>query len=235
MPSTNDIIRIGVADDDLSVCQLLSDYINTLDKCKVVIQSASGVELLKQLKKNIEIDLAILDISMPLMSGYETANYLRSHYPLTKIIFYSVSKNDLAIQLMVTHGGHGLIGKGKEKAEIKNAILAVMRGEYYFPFNGELVHISQNSEGRLLRKGISPEEITFLKYCATEMPYKEIAMKMKIEDRQLEHMRETLCKKMAVKTRTALVLKAVDCGIVSLPDPIPNTEIEEYFQLLKSV
>jgi hypothetical protein len=47
MPAIKDLIRIAVADDDLSVLQLFSNHINTLDNCKVVVQAGNGAELLQ--------------------------------------------------------------------------------------------------------------------------------------------------------------------------------------------
>jgi two-component system, NarL family, invasion response regulator UvrY len=236
MAIKDDVIRIGVADDDLSVCQLFSNYINTLEKCKVILEATSGVQLIKLLETTPGIDMVILDIQMPLMSGYETANYIRKKYPAIKIIFFSVSRTDAALHLMVVNGGHGLISKRKDKAEIKTAIHSVMKGEYYYPINNEVLKISSNGAktNKLWQNGIGDAELSFLRYCASEMPYKEIAGIMKMEERQFEHLRETMFKKLDVKTRTVLVLKAIDCGLIALPASPTDVEIEGYYELLKS-
>ena len=47
-----DLIRIAVVDDDLSVCELVSNHINSIEKCKVLIQAGDGTELLDAFKKN---------------------------------------------------------------------------------------------------------------------------------------------------------------------------------------
>jgi hypothetical protein len=47
MPAIKDLVRIAVADDNLSVLQLFSNHINTLDNCKVVAQAGNGAELLQ--------------------------------------------------------------------------------------------------------------------------------------------------------------------------------------------
>ena len=228
MAAIKDLIRIAVADDDLSVLQLFCNHINTLEKCKVVLQAGNGAELLKTLKEKPDVDLVILDIMMPVMGGYETANIIRQQYPDMRILFYSVAKSELALQLMARYGGHGLIQKGVGADEARKAIKSVMKNKYYFPALAEDIEINRNLNGKVngnSLKDISDNEMIFMRLCASEMTYKEVADKMNMEKRQLEHLRETVFRKMEVKCRVGLVLRAMESGLVIMH---PCKEIPEY-------
>ncbi len=222
--NSNHVIRIAVADDELSVCELFSNYVNTIDKCKVVIQAGDGTELLAALKQTPDIDLAILDVMMPLLGGYDTAMHIRETYPAIKILFYTSCKNDLALHLMAINGGHGLIQKGLGAGEAAKAIQTVMAGEYYFPAMGERIRMAKNRQEReaiVPVKTITKQEVGFIRLCASEMAYKAIADYLVLGTRQLEHLRETVFKKMSVKSRVALVIKGYESGLLTLARPIP--------------
>ncbi|MFZ1534925.1 MAG: response regulator, partial [Chitinophagaceae bacterium] len=98
---TNGLVRIAMAEDDLSILQLVSKHIDTLENCKVVIKTAEGQELLDKLKENPGVEIVILDIVMDGLDGYNTAAILRKEYPEIKILFYSVCKTELALMRMV--------------------------------------------------------------------------------------------------------------------------------------
>jgi DNA-binding NarL/FixJ family response regulator len=216
MPAIKDLVRIAVADDNLSVLQLFSNHINTLDNCKVIVQAGNGAELLQALKEKPGIDLVILDIMMPALNGYETATIIRKSYPGMRILFYSVCKTDLAMHLMALSGGHGLIQKGGSTDEAKKAIKSVMKGKYYFPALADDIDINGTLFAKLnggRTKLITTAEVNFIRLCVSEMPYKEMAGLLNITGRQLEHLRETIFKKLHVKSRVGLVLKALDSGL----------------------
>ena len=212
-----DLIKIAVVDDDLSVCQLASNHINTLEKCKVLIQATDGQEFLDKLKETPEIDLVILDIRMDGLDGYSTAEIIRSQYPEIRIVFYSVCKTELALFQMAVCGGHGLIRKGKSVEQFATAIKTVMGGNYFFPDMEERLAIPDGRfslEKRNKVFGLSIVEIAFLKLAATEMPYKEIAAEMHLEIRQVEYIRECVFKRLHAKSRIGLTIIAYQSGIL---------------------
>lgn len=157
-------IRIAVVDDDVSVRELVSNHINGLDNCKVMIQAGEGQELLDKLKTNPKIDLIILDVIMYGMDGYTTAAIIRDTYKNMRIIFYSVCKTELALSRMAASGGHGLIKKGESAAKIIEAIRSVMSGVYFFPGMEEKRIINEENFFKGTKDNLtqlSPGEIDF--------------------------------------------------------------------------
>ena len=212
-----ELIRIAMADDDISVRELVCNHINTLDNCKVMIEAGDGQELLDKLKINPEIDLVILDIIMHGLDGYATAAFIRTNYKDMRIIFYSVCKTELALTRMATSGGHGLIRKAVSSSQISAAIKMVMGGYYFFPDMEEKIAINGNgfSSGQSDKHALlSAAEIGFLQWVGSEKTYKEIADHLNIKPRQVDYIREGLFKRLHVKNRIALAILAYQSGIV---------------------
>ena len=67
------IIRIALADDDLTLQDLLPPYIDSIENCKVVLKATTGKDLLDKLKRKMDIDLVILDTRMPELSSFDAA------------------------------------------------------------------------------------------------------------------------------------------------------------------
>ena len=216
-----ELIRIAVVDDDIFVRELVSDHINTLDNCKVMIKAGDGQELLDKLKINQQIDLIILDIMMDGMDGYATAGFIKTAYQDMRILFYSVCKTELAIAKMEKSGGHGLIRKGGSVTQIAAAIKTVMGGYYFFSDMEEKIAIggdifSQKKYDKVA--GLSCVETGFLQLLGTEKTYKEMANRLKINIRQVDYIRENLFRRFNVKNRVSLAIIAFQSGILPIAD-----------------
>lgn len=216
-PKGKDLIRIAMVDDDISVRELMSNHINTLDNCKVMIQAGEGQELLDKLQINRGIDLVILDIIMDGMGGYRAAEIIRATYPGIRIIFYSICKNEIALTRMAATGGHGLVCKGGNLSKMAEAIRTVMGGTYFFPDMEEKIAIVEANFSKAKNKssGLSSNEIEFLKLVGIEKTYKEIADNLKLNCRQVDYIREELFKRFNIKNRVGLAILAYQSGIIT--------------------
>src|SRR5687768_4921190 len=120
------IIKIAIAEDYEMFRELVSAHIDTIESCKVVIHAANGQELIEKIESK-PADLVLLDISMPLMNGYDTATILQEKFPDIKILFCSMYNSELAVCRMIGCGGSGFIHKGASISELKRAIYDVMK------------------------------------------------------------------------------------------------------------
>jgi DNA-binding NarL/FixJ family response regulator len=215
----NQSINIAVADDDVLIRELLCDHIDTLKNCKILFQANEGQELLAQLKANSTINLVILDIVMPGLGGYETAERISEFYPGMRILFYSACKTELAYTRMFISKAHGLISKWGHSSQIAEAIYTVMNGFYFFPGRTEKISIKNGYASKKLPaefKELSALEMKFLQLIGTSKTYKDMACCLEIEIRQVDYMRENLFKSFKVKSRTELAILAYRSGLVNL-------------------
>lgn len=213
------LARIAVVDDDTAASKHVSNHINALENCKVVMLASEGQEFLDKLQEAPQIDLVILDIMMDGLDGYTTAEVIRAKYPATRVLFFSMCKTELALARMAASGGHGLIRKWGGSLKITEAINAVMNECYFFPDMEEMITISDGNfskEKHLKLVGLTSLEIGFLKLVGTEKTYKEIADCLQIDTRQVDYIREGLFKRLNVKSRVGMAILAYQSGILPL-------------------
>jgi len=167
-------------------------------------------------------DIVLLDINMPEMDGYETAQWLKQHHPDVKVLALSMYDNETSIIRMLKSGARGYILKDSEPGELKAALRALEEKGFYYSdlVSGKLMHAINKMEdenGNL--KNIVPlneRETDFLTYACTELTYKEIAEKMFLSPRTIDGYRDALFEKLNVKTRVGLVMYAIKNGIVRI-------------------
>ena len=195
--------------------------INMFPNYKVLYDAANGKELISQLNKKQLPDIVLLDISMPEMDGYATAEWLHNNHPEIKILALSTMDSETAIIRMIRSGANGYVLKDAEPEELRFAFDEVMSRGYYY---NELVSrkilrtvqdLTEPKNAPATFAKLTDREIEFLKYTCTEMTYKEIADKMILSVRTVEGYRDTLCEKLNLKSRVGLAMYAIKNRIVS--------------------
>lgn len=186
---------------------------------EVLFEADNGKDFLQKLKIEALPDVVLLDINMPQMDGYETALWLREHHPDVRVLALSMYDDEMSIIRMLRNGVRGYLLKDSETQELKTAIQSVLTKGFYYSdlVTGPLIRSVRDSDGasgKSLR--LSDKEIEFLKYCCTEMTYKEIADKMYVSPRTVDGYREDLFKKLDCKSRVGLVMFAIRNGIVKM-------------------
>ena len=214
--------KIALADDHVLMRNGLAALINSFDDYTVILQAANGEEMIDNINKKILPDIVLLDINMPEKNGYETALWLKNNYPGIKILALSMYDNEAAIIRMLKNGARGYILKDAEPLELRSALDSLIQKGFYHSdlVTGHLINSlsktdDNNSKTALL---LNDRETEFLKYCCTEMGYKEIADKMFVSPRTIDSYRDTLFDKLNIKTRVGLAMFAIRSGIVNLTD-----------------
>jgi two-component system, NarL family, invasion response regulator UvrY len=216
---TNEKIKVALADDHVLLRNGLAGLINSFDEYTVVFEADNGNDLQKKIQKENAPDLVLMDINMPAMDGFATAQWLRQNYPLIKVLALSMYDNENSIIRMFKAGAKGYILKDSEPSELKAALDSIMQKGYYYSelVTGKLIHsINKSEEDKGNSWQLNDREIEFLKYAATEMTYKEIADKMFLSPRTIDGYRDALFEKLNLKTRVGLVMYAIKNGIVQV-------------------
>lgn len=185
----------------------------------VLFEADNGKDFIEKLKPKFLPDIILLDINMPLMDGYETANWLKKLYPQIKVLALSMNDNENAIIRMLKAGAKGYILKDIDPSELKTALNDLMTKGFYYSemVTGKLIHAinnpinNDNTTSVVLE--LNDREQEFLRYVCTELTYKEIADKMSVSARTVDHYRDNLFEKLNVKTRVGLAMYAIRNGI----------------------
>ncbi|MCJ8290876.1 MAG: response regulator transcription factor [Crocinitomicaceae bacterium] len=218
------MIQIAIVDDHkLFRAGLINLVLSLGDEFQIQLQANHGQELLDILEK-IKTDpnkslpnLIILDVDMPIMDGFETAEHLKTLYPEIKILVLTMLQDETTLIRMLKLGIKGYLGKDVEPAELKNALLEIHNKGFHYTdaFTGRLIAVLQSDgENDPTVSLMNDRELTFLKHCCSEMTYKEIAALMFLSPKTIDGYRASLFEKLEAKSRVGLVLYAIKNGIV---------------------
>ena len=208
------MLTIGIADDHVLFRKGVVELVSGFSECEVVLEADNGADLLKILKKRKLPDVIILDINMPVMDGYSTAEALKNEYEGVRILALSMYGDEQSVIRMLKSGANGYILKDAEPGELEQALRDIVeKGFYYSNEAGKLLlnNMHKKDEARL-----KDRELEFLELVSTEMTYKEIADKMCVSPRTVDGYREVLFEKLGVKSRIGLVVYAIKQGIYKL-------------------
>lgn len=212
------MVTIALVDDTIMFRKLLADCINKWYDFNVILQADNGVDLMNQLnhsRKNLPM-VALLDIQMPVMNGFETAEQLHKQYPQINMLALSQFCDVVSVKKMITKGALGFITKYAEPSEIKQAISTVAQGEYYF--NNLVSESIVNNITVSGKKILAEREILLIKFCATDMPVKQMAEKLNTGIKNINKIKHHLFLKFNVTNRSGLVSAAIKNKIISETD-----------------
>lgn len=212
-------INIGLVEDHFLVREGFATIISRFDNCHVVLEAGNGKELQKIIYLSPVPDILFLDVSMPEMDGYETAAWLKEHFPLVRIIILTMLDSDLAIFQMLQFEVRGFLKKNIRSDELRQAIDLTMTIGYAFTASvtRKLIKLLAKKDQEYHQDGnvkLSDKEMLFLKFACSGKTYKEIAVDMDISVRTVENYRDSLFAKLNFKSRVELALYAVKTGLV---------------------
>ncbi len=217
MPYTHgkSIIKIAIADKDLTYQEFFPGIIDRMEKCKVIIQVYDCKQLLEKLKENSGTNLIVMDFVFPGEDAFDTVQIIKTEFPEIKIMFTSYFENKVVYCMVIDAGANGFIAKGTGAAELKKGINEVMKTGHYFPnipveINHK--HLNRNGKKHKNKFTLTREEIIFLKLSCTELTYDAIASAMKSTTRHTEYNRLKLFEKFEVHSQPELATIAKNSG-----------------------
>lgn len=212
--------KLILADDHILLRDALANLIDSYDEFTVMTKAADGSEVIKAIENGWNADIVLMDLNMPKMDGYATATWIRKYHPEIKIVILTMYDSEIALIRMLQVGVNGFLKKDIHPTELKNALLRVAGGEYYYSNHttdkiASLFLKDPDKRSSLLKSPLNDTEIEFLKFASTEMTYKTIALAMHMTPRLIDSYRDSLFIKLGVKTRVGLAIYAVKNGIVT--------------------
>lgn len=209
-------IRVLVADDHAIVRTGIRHVLESEPGFTVVGEAATGAEAI-ELAESLHPDVAVLDISMPGATGLQVTGELRRLAPDTRVLILSMHDNTEYVLESVRAGAHGYILKDTAATELRGAIHAVRRGESYFspPIARRLTAVVRGiTEEQDLLGQLSGRERQVLVGVAQGRTNREIALELGISHRTVETHRESLMRKLGIRTVAGLTRVALEAGLI---------------------
>jgi DNA-binding NarL/FixJ family response regulator len=210
--------KIVVVDDHLLIAKAISSIIEGFAGFEVLYEAENGKILMEKFRSKVNIpDIVLMDISMPIMNGFETTQWLTENYPDIVVMALSVQDDDDSLIKMIKSGAKGYLHKNVHPTELEMALKTLIDKGMYFPAwatSKVFMNISKKEDRTIVDDiKLSERELEFLNYVCTELTYKEIADRMCCSPRTVEGYRDTLFEKLEIKTRVGLAMYAVKSQI----------------------
>jgi DNA-binding NarL/FixJ family response regulator len=182
---------------------------------------ASSFETLQELvEENQDVDLVLLDLHMPGVSGFAGLVYLCKRYPSVPVVIISANEDPMVIQRALAHGAAGFIPKSSSISTITHAISDILMGEVWAPESSQANLPGRNvSELALAERmaQLTPQQFKVLMMVSQGLLNKQIAYEMGISEATVKAHVTAIMNKLEVSNRTQAVLAASKLD-VSLPE-----------------
>jgi len=216
---------VALIDDHHLMRNGLAAMVNGYEDYRVTVQAANGHEFILGLNDmEEEPAIAIVDLHMPVMDGYETIAWIRAYAPGILPLALTFDAADDAMERAIRAGARGFVLKTTRPSVLKVALDSLLLTGYYH--SDELhatliekhgIHTDHEREQAKVLEQITPRELEFLKLvCAPEeYTYEQIADAMDVHRRTVDGFRNHLADKFGIKSKTGLVLFAMKWGVVT--------------------
>jgi DNA-binding NarL/FixJ family response regulator len=212
-------LRVMLVDDHALVREGLRHVLGATRDIEVVAEAGDGDEALR-LAEESHPDIVVQDLSLPGTGGLELTAQLRARLPTVRVLILSVHDHPEYVLGAVRAGAQGYLRKDTSPAELRDALRAVARGESYFSppiarhltaaVRGESVEVDQAN--RLER--LTPREREVLAGIAGGETSRAIAQRLGLSPRTVESYRESLGRKLDIRSVAGLTRFAVEVGLV---------------------
>ena len=208
------IIKVVIADDHQLFRNGIVSILQKDDSFDVVGEAADGNELLALLEQK-NVDVALVDISMPGASGQEVIVQAKQLSPTTRFIMLTMHDEGQYVVKSVRNGAHGYLLKNVDENELKVAIKDVFAGKKYF--NRHITELMINNMGVVESEPeneLTPRELEVLKMVSEGKINKEIASQLSVSTRTIETHRVNMMKKLGVQNSAELIKKAAKMNLI---------------------
>jgi DNA-binding NarL/FixJ family response regulator len=210
--------RILLADDHALVRRGLRLVLEAEPDMEVVGEAGDGAAAIA-LALEVSADLAILDISMPRMTGLQAVAELRRRQPKLRCLMLSMHENERYLYEALKAGASGYVLKSVADRDLVDAVRAAMRGEPFL-YPGAMTPLIEEylrqarDEPTIREDPLTPREREVLKLIAESRSTKQIAAALVISEKTVERHRENMLDKLGMHDRVELTRYAIRSGLI---------------------
>jgi len=210
--------RILLADDHTVVRRGLRLVLDGEPDLEVVAEAGDGAEAVKRALGD-DVDLAILDITMPRMNGLQATHELSRRRPELRVLILSMHDSEQFLYEALRAGAAGYVLKSVADRDLVEACRAAMRGEpFLYPGAVRALirdYLDRAHAGEAVRQDpLTPRELEIVQLIAESRTSKEIAELLTISEKTVERHRANILDKLGLRDRVQLTRYAIRRGLV---------------------
>lgn len=207
-------VNLLLVDDHPLVIEGIKTLLRLDTAVRVVAQANSGPEALRRLREHPEVQVVLLDLHMPQMSGVELTQRIRAEHPGVRVLALSMFHDHTSVMQVLEAGGLGYLLKNTSKAELSAAIANVAAGRTHFSQEvGQTLlqnlEVPGQGNGAPVVVELTPREREILRLVADEKSNQAIAEALFISERTVETHRKNILTKTNCKSVVGLIQYAI--------------------------
>ena len=215
-------IKLALVDDHNLFRRGIASILGQVADFELVLEASNGQEFIDKIPRRVP-DVVLLDLQMPVLDGTATADYLREHYPLIKIIVLTMHDEDRMVLHLLEKGVSGYLLKDSDPDEVEKAIRKVMdEGVYLNEFVSRAMLRKMTNKKAVVKQSalynskilLSEREKEVLKLICEGMSTVEISDKVFLSPRTVEGHRLRILEKTGTKNTAGMVAYAFKNDLV---------------------
>jgi len=213
-------IRVMVVDDHTIVRDGICALLALAGDIEVVGEAANGNEAIEMVKE-LEPNVVLMDIAMPIMGGLEATRRICKEFPRTRVLILTQYDDKEYVFPVIEAGASGFISKAAASSELASGIRSIYQGDSYLsPSVAKLlVEDYQHEVGRAghdTYEQLTNRERDVLKLVVEGYTTQEIANMLIVSPKTIEGHRTNLMAKLGIHNRTELIKYAIRKGIITI-------------------
>jgi DNA-binding NarL/FixJ family response regulator len=202
--------HLVIADDHPLFRDALRQAVMTVIPTAKIDEAGSFEDLTALLEQDAEVDLILLDLTMPGISGFSGLIYLRAQYPAIPVVIVSASDDVGTIRRSVDFGASGFIPKRFGVDTLRDAIPKIMDGDVWIPPDVDLSSAADPEMTRLRDRlvTLTPQQVRVLMMLSQGLLNKQIAYELGVSEATIKAHVSAILQKLGVESRTQAVIAA---------------------------
>jgi DNA-binding NarL/FixJ family response regulator len=199
-----------IADDHPLFRGALREAVSGLFERAAIAEAGSFDEVAKLLDREGEVDLILLDLTMPGVRGFSGLMYLRAQYPSVPVVVVSANDDPAAIRRCMEFGASGFIPKTLGVEAMRAAIARVLEGGVWSPPDVDLKSGSDAATTELVQRlaTLTPQQVRVLMMLSEGLLNKQIAYELSVSEATVKAHVSAILQKLGVESRTQAVIAA---------------------------
>jgi len=213
--------RLLIADDHPLFRGALREAVTGLIDRAEIAEAGTFEEVPKLLDKPGEVDLVLLDLSMPGVRGFSGLMYLRAQYPSVPVVVVSANDDPAVIRRCMDFGASGFIPKTLGIEAIRTGIARVFEGGVWTPPDIDLGAGSDAETAGLMARlaSLTPQQVRVLMMLSEGLLNKQIAYELSVSEATVKAHVSAILQKLGVESRTQAVIAASKIELGQWPQP----------------
>ncbi len=208
-------VSILIADDHFLVRRGLRAVLEGHKGWQVVAEASTGREAVKEAGR-LRPDLAILDIGMPELNGFDATRLILKAAPQTRVLILTIHDAEQLVDRAMEAGAQGYVGNSFAETDLVFAIETVLQGRTFFNSKTWESPTTTNRRGQLVSNKVTLREREIIRLLAEGNSNKEVAARLRISVRTVENYRARIMQKLQLRSFSDLVRYAIRNGMVTL-------------------